>query len=270
MAKDQSTDGVQGYWHRDPAPELASLVTGIHGYAEAGAAMNGVVEAASLDVPLIINFGTPFRIGLGRRPTQADRYASFAAGLFLGPVLMDSDGEAQCIQVNFTPLGGSRFFGMPMHELADRMVPLADLGDRDINRLAQRLGELNSWEARLDLVEAFVRGRLQRSKPADPALAWAFQRLAASQGRARIGAISGRLEWSRRKLVARFRHDLGLPPKAVARIIRFGAARAMASESIEPDWADIAAACGYADQAHLSREFSELAGSPPAAWRAAA
>lgn len=269
MAKDASTDGEPSYWRRVPAG-LDGLVTGIHGYAERGEAMDGLVEAASLTVPLIINFGGPFRIGLGRHPTQADRYASFAAGLFLGPVVMDSDGEAQCIQVNFTPLGGSRFFGLPMRELADRMVPIADLGDREIDRMAGRLGELNSWEARLDLAEAFVRARLHRSRATDPALDWAYARLLRSGGQVRMGAIGAKLGWSRRKVVERFRNDFGLPPKAIARIIRFNAAQAMAIETARPDWADIAAACGYADQAHLSREFSELAGSPPAAWRAAA
>ena len=69
---------------------------------------------------------------------------------------MDSDGEAQCVQVNFTPLGGRLFFARPMSELADCMVPLDDLGDREIDAIALRLAELNSWEARLDLVERFV------------------------------------------------------------------------------------------------------------------
>lgn len=270
MDKEQLAEGEPRYWHRVPGPDLSGLVTGIYGYAERGSAMKGVVEAASLTVPLIVNFGGPFRIGLGRKPSEADRFGSFAAGLFLGPVVMDSDGEAQCIQVNFTPIGGSRFFGLPMRDLADRMVPLVDLGDAEIDRLAGRLGELNSWEARLDLAKAFVRARLRQAGATDPALCWAYGKLVSSNGRARIGGLGAKLEWSRRKLVARFRENLGLPPKAVARIIRFNAAQAMARPSERPDWADIAAACGYADQAHLSREFSELAGSPPGAWRAAA
>ncbi len=270
MENDSATESEHGYWHRAPSPELVGMVTGLHGYAERGQAMRGLVETASLTVPLIINFGGPFRIGLGRKPGADDRYGSFAAGLFLGPVIMDSDGEAQCIQVNFTPLGGSRFFGFPLHELAGRMVPLGDVGDRDVDRLARQLGELNSWHARLDLTEAFVGERLRRADPVDPAIAWAFQRLDSSRGRARIGALSARLEWSRRRMVRHFRDHIGLPPKAVARIIRFNAAEAMARQVARPDWADIAAACGYADQAHLTRDFGELAGRPPAAWRAAA
>lgn len=258
------------FWHRPPPADLAGLVTGLHAYAERGEGMRGFVETASLTVPLIISFGAPFRIGLGHAPGPVDRHASFTAGLFLGPVVMDSDGAAQCIQVNFSPLGGRRFFGLPMSELADRMVTLADLGDRDIDTLAMRLGELNDWTARLDLVESFVRARLRRAPALDPATCWAFTHLADTDGTARVRALTDRLEWSRRRLVERFRYDLGLPPKAIARILRFKAAERMAAASDHPNWADVAFACGYADQAHLTREFSKLAGRPPTAWRAVA
>lgn len=269
MDKSKPIDAGPRFWHRPPPPDLRGLVTGIYAYAEGGEAMAGVVEAASLTVPLIINLGAPFRIGLGRTPTQSDRYGSFAAGLFAGPVIMESDGTAECIQVNFTPLGSRRFFGLPMHELAERMVPLADLGDRGIAQLSRRIAELDPWEARLDLAEDMIRSRLRQSVTVDPAVRWAFDSLAASRGGMRIGALCDRLEWSRRKVVEQFRREIGLPPKAVARILRFDAALAMARRAETPDWADIAAACSYADQAHLTREFSALAGRPPAAWRAA-
>ena len=265
-----SDQNEPSYRRRAPAATLAGLVTGIHGYEERGDALAGAVETASLDVPLIINFGSPYRIGLGRSPARDDRYGSFAAGLFAGPVIMDSDGDAQCIQVNFTPLGGRLFFARPMNDLANCMVSLDDLRDREIDKIAVRIAELNSWEARLDLVERFVAVRLARAGAIDPAIDWAMAALMRSGGQIRIGTIAQKLEWSRRRLVERFREEIGLPPKAVARIVRFNAARMMAEASADPDWADIAAACGYADQPHLVREFAELAGSSPVAWRAAA
>ena len=50
--------------------------------------------------------------------------------------------------------------------------------------------------------------------------------------------------------------------------MRFGRAQALARTG--ENWAGIAAACGYADQAHLAREFAELAGQTPTEWRLAA
>jgi AraC-like DNA-binding protein len=211
----QSDRSEPHYRRRAPAAALAGLVSGIHGYEERGDALQGVVETASLDVPLIINFGSPYRIGLGRSPTQDDRYRSFAAGLFAGPVIMDSEGDAQCIQVNFTPLGGRLFFARPMSDLANCMVSLDDMGDREIDEIAVRLAELNSWEARLDVVERFIAMRLARAAAIDPSIEWALGALMRSGGQIRIGTIAQKLDWSRRRLVERFREEVGLPPKAV-------------------------------------------------------
>ncbi|TIS82827.1 MAG: helix-turn-helix transcriptional regulator, partial [Mesorhizobium sp.] len=49
-----------------------------------------------------------------------------------------------------------------------------------------------------------------------------------------------------------------------SRIVRFNRALRLSSEPTA-DWADVAADCGYADQAHLVREFRELAGETPTA-----
>ena len=65
----------------------------------------------------------------------------------------------------------------------------------------------------------------------------------------------------------RFHRDCGLPPKAIARIVRFNAAQAKATAVERPDWADIAIACGYSDQPHLIREFVAFAGVAPTQWR---
>mgnify|MGYP005868667299 CR=1 FL=1 len=78
-----------------------------------------------------------------------------------------------------------------------------------------------------------------------------------------------RLDWSRKHLASRFHEEVGLPPKTIARIARFNRAQAMAASGMGDGWADIAAACGYADQAHLTREFVALAGTTPGAWHGA-
>jgi AraC-like DNA-binding protein len=226
------------------------------------------VETASVVVPLVISFGSPFSIGLGRDPNASETFCSFTSGLYAGPVIIHSAGSAACVQVNFTPLGAWRFFGVPMSELTGRMVALDDLADREIAELRSRLADLPDPAPRLDLVEAFVADRINRSMLRDRAMEAAYDILVSRKGCLRVGRLADHLEISRKHLADRFRVTVGLPPKGVARIIRFGHAQVLARQG--EGWADVAAACGYADQAHLSREFLELAGSTPTGWMSAA
>ena len=262
----EPNDGPPDWLRRPVRPDLAGFVDDIVFYRETGVPMVGRVEAASLTVPLVISFAAPFSIALGRTPHRGDAIASFAAGLFAGPVVMDSPGSAECVQVNFTPAGALRFFGLPLSEIADAMVTLDDLGDRAISGLRERLGAEPDPARRLDRVEAFVLARIRAGAPADPEIAWAYRRIVETGGRVRIAGLAEEIGCSRKHLFARFRRDIGLAPKTVARMARFQGALALSSRIAAPDWADVAAACGYADQAHLTREFAEMAGASPAAW----
>jgi AraC-like DNA-binding protein len=261
-------DGSGHVLLRHPVPPaLAGLVARISGYRETVRRPIRMTETASLIVPIIIGFGEPFEIALAREPEPADRIGSFTAGLTSGPVRVRSHGAAHCIQIDFTPLGAHRFFGRPMHELAGRMVHLEDLGDRLLTGLRERLGAERSWRRRFDLAERACLARLAGSRLSGP-VAWAYGQIVASGGRARVATIATRLEWSRKHLAARFHEEVGLPPKTLARIARFTRAQAMAAAGGGEGWADVAAACGYADQAHLVREFAALAGATPGAWQA--
>ena len=250
---------------RRPAAAMASLVSRIAGYRENERGHFRQVEAASLDIPLVISFGEPFAIGLGRTPGSNDRYGSFAAGLFAGPVTIDSFGASSCVQINFTPLGARRFFRLPMTELTDRMVTLDDVLGAEGMMLREKLASTADWENRFDIAEAFVMRKLGEADAPSPEIDWAFGKIAATGGRAKVGSIAERIGWSRKHLARRFTDEIGLGPKSVSRIVRLN--RAMAAARAGGDgWAGIAADCGYADQAHLVREFRELAGASPTAW----
>lgn len=222
-------------------------------------------DAASLVVPMIISFGDPFAIALGRAPQADECFGTFAAGLFAGPAVIDSFGASACIQVNFTPQGARRFFGLPMHELTGQLVPLDGLLGDGAGRLRQRLGDESCWQRRLDIAEAFVYRRLDEQAAPSPAIHRALQRLSASEGAVRISDIASELDWSRKHLAQRFREEIGLSPKTIARMMRFHRVLRLARAGT-PRWADIAAECAYADQAHLVREFVEFAGETPSGW----
>src|SRR5215207_1984074 len=249
---------------RAPSQRTAGLISAMTGYRETARGRFSQRETASLVVPLIISFGTPFLIALGREPDAADRQPSFAAGLYAGPVLIKSDGRAECVQVDFTPLGAYRFFGGAVVDLAARMVDISDVLGIEGRRLHERLGATHCWQRRFDLLEDFVLKRANHLPSAE--IEFAYRRLALSAGGARIGTLAEEIGWSRKHFVDRFRSELGIAPKSIARMMRFHHACRLAQAGVTQGWAGIAAESGYSDQAHLAREFAALAGEPPAAW----
>ncbi|RVB66322.1 AraC family transcriptional regulator, partial [Mesorhizobium sp. M7A.F.Ca.CA.002.04.1.1] len=115
---------------------------------------------------------------------------------------------------------------------------------------------------RFDMAEAFVTARLEKAAETPLEIAWAYDRIITSGGRTRIASIAERLGWSRKHLAGSFSNAIGMGPKTLSRIVRFNRALGLSRQQAV-DWADIAADCGYADQAHLVREFRDLAGETP-------
>lgn len=250
--------------------DFAGNIHRITGYRENGQPLSGSLEMAPLVIPLIISFGEPFEIGLGRTPTRDDTFTSFTSGLYPGYVSINSTGRAECIQIDFTPLGAYRFFGLPMREISNRMVTLDDLADKGVAELSRRLGEERGWNRRFALVEAFLRRRLRGGPSASAPVAWAYRTILSSRGALRVSTMADELGWSRKHLNDRFCEEVGIGPKVFTRMVRFNHALAMARHGTGDGWAAIAIDCGYADQAHLAREFRTFAGMTPTAVARAA
>lgn len=248
---------------RVPHPALVGVVAGLSGYREVSPGLRIQHESAALVVPVIVSLGRPFRIALGRAPTQDDAQPSFIAGLHAGPVEIRSDGGAECLQIDFTPLGAHRFFGGLAGEVASRLVDIEDALGAAGSVLRQRLGEAATWDERFDLAEAFLLARTL-SAPR-PELAHLCAALARTGGAVSIGALAADIGISRKHLASLSARHLGVVPKTLARMVRFRRACAVATGG-PADWADIAASCGFADQAHLVREFRALAGATPTEW----
>jgi AraC-like DNA-binding protein len=251
---------------RRPPPELAPFVSAIHDYATPGATALEI-QPASLDVPVIVCLAGGFRIAFDRLPGPDDRIASFVSGLHPGTVAIDSEAGAACVQVNFTPLGARLALRQPMDAFAGRLVPLDDLAH---GPLPDRLADCRSAAGRLAIAEAWAVERVAAGRAEETAearaTAAALRLLHRTHGRVRVETLADRLGWTRKRLADRFRADFGLTPKPLARILRFRRAEALAAAAAaRPDWADIAAACGYADQPHLVREYRRLAGHTPTA-----
>jgi AraC-like DNA-binding protein len=225
---------------RGPHPALRGIVVRSTGFAQRAPGPVRMRELPCTYVPVILDLGEGWRIRDARRPdAPAERRGS---------------------------LGARRLLGVPMDELANRVVPLEDVLGAGGRALVDRLADAPGWEARFHLLDRALIARLGAASPAGGEVAWALGRLAAGGGVA-VGDLARELGWSHRRLIARFRDEVGMAPKRVARILRFERLTALVEADPSIGWARAAAACGYFDQAHLAREVRELAGLTPTALR---
>jgi len=157
--------------------------------------------------------------------------------------------------VRLLPGRAAAVLGVAADELLDRRVPLAELwGWSSAERLLT--GALSPAEA--------VAGRLADLPPPDAAVAELIARLDA--GVSRVGEAAARplpAAVGERRLRRRFVQAVGYGPATYLRVSRFQRAVALAPRVA--DLAALAAAAGYADQAHLSRDCRALTGLTPRA-----
>ncbi len=264
-------DGDVGAWAvatGTPSPVLAEVVSGPYqGYIESRASFERRREVPTGGVVLIINLGPAFRISGPREPTGGRALGSFVVGVYDTFAFSEATGAAECMQVNLTPMGAFRVFGMPMHELANRTVALEDLLSDEAPRLASRLHDLASWAERFALLDDVLVARLLRA-PTSPAwVAWTWRRLMATGGRVRIDRLAAEVGCSHRHLISVFRAHVGLPPRLMGRLLRFRRAHALVDAVHDTPLASIAVDCGYSDQAHMNRDFRQFVGCAPGVLR---
>ena len=245
-------------------PELRQYVTSeLEGWRQTRGRAERLREVPFPGVPLVLNLGAPWYVANGRAPGSAKRHDSFVAGLHTTPSFVEGDNTWECIELRLTPLGAHRLIGGPMDEVANETVALEELLPGS-ETLTGRLREADSWVERFDLVEAFLVRRLADAAAPSPAIEWSWAQLHKSHGRISIARIADELGWSHRRLISRFREQLGLTPKAVARVIRFDRAVQLLAGSAPSTLASVAYDCGYFDQAHMNRDFRDLADMTPA------
>jgi AraC-like DNA-binding protein len=118
----------------------------------------------------------------------------------------------------------------------------------------------------VDIAPVFDRLLLEHVRalpPPEPVARAAVSHIWYSQGGAPITAVAAATGVSSRTLLRRFRRATGMTPKQYARIARFWHAAIAATRVPRMPWSRVALEAGYADQSHLTNEFTELTGLSP-------
>lgn len=206
-------------------------------------------------------------------PDRHKDLRSWTRGIVHGPqssyYVTGPKPKGRVIGVSFNVGMAGAILGVPLDELQDRHVCIEDIWGSRALELRERLATASTPQAAIDLLERDLIARMQRPLLLHPAVAQAL-RPALLNSAVRVADIQQQSGYSPRHFIELFRSNVGLAPKQFYRIQRFSTALARIARG-RMALADVAISSGYADQAHLSREFRELAGvspstySPPAA-----
>ncbi len=264
LTRRASERGVHETAQRAGAGAGAAVVRHYVGYEEWSGRGFLRREVARHGVALILGFGDAMEVFEDEPGSPTRTLGAFVVGNQSRSSVTGVRGHQLGVQVELTPAGALALFGA-VAALNDAVVPLDDaLGGRAA-RLVERLAETPTWGERLDVLDEAL-GRTDPVPALSPEVAWLRRRLLATHGQARVEPLMDETGWSRRLVTERFRRQLGLPPKAYARLVRFEHANALlAAPRAGRTLADVAVEAGYYDQSHLTRDFAALAGTTPGA-----
>ncbi|MGA7614711.1 MAG: helix-turn-helix domain-containing protein [Thermoanaerobaculia bacterium] len=191
---------------------------------------------------------------------------TFPAGVVVGTMtapLRFENRAADLLAVRFRPGGAASFLRIPARRLTDRRVPLHEIWGNEARRPEGSFAAADPGD-RLRQLAAILRSRIIEPSPSTDL---ATNAVALLRRGIAVERIAAELGVTRQHLSRLFVDRVGIGPKRLGRILRFRKAVRLIAKDRHAGLAGIALSLGWSDQAHMNRDFRELAGSPPAAFR---
>jgi AraC-like DNA-binding protein len=251
---------MPGHTIAAPPARLSRVVEAIWDVDVADAAQAAAVRIKVLPSPapvLCMHYRSPIRSERQHYPAP---YLSTLTGARTLTAMLEPTGPIGVVAARLRPAAASRIFRSSMHGLADSHVDLTDLLPRHhIALLSEQLAEAKNSAARLFRFEEFLCRQLDEAEN-EPVMDDALAALRRNPSQP-IHGLARRLGLSERQFERRFVALTGLTPKQFARAERCEQLFARRVDGF--GWAEIAAACGFTDQAHLVRDFKSMTGIAP-------
>jgi AraC-like DNA-binding protein len=215
---------------------------------------------------LLVNlYEDELRTYTGARFAKVRRIRGSAiSGAWARPFGIDTLEQRHVVGVAFRPGGAAPFLAAPADALRDDHVELDRIWGRDGALLRERLLEAPTPAAALRTLESWLLRRAARPLEADKLVELAVGAL--DRG-APVGRLTQRLGVTPGRFIRHFESMVGITPKRFARVRRFGRALESVERGCPVRWSEVAAACGYFDQAHLIHDFQEFSGMNPTQYR---
>ncbi len=223
----------------------------------------------STTLTVVLSFGQPLDVGWYAHDETQHHFWGVVSGLSVEAAEIRQRGRQKGISFGLTPAGARLLLGLPASALQGQLVSLDDVLGALGSRLYDVVADASGWPERFaalgrQLTELAAAG--EDTPPARSEVARAWARLTGPGTAApRVAEVASDVGWSRRHLGEQFRAETGLSPTDVRRLARFEQSHAMMRQLAEP-LAEVAFTCGFADQAHMTREWRDLCGYTPGQW----
>jgi AraC-like DNA-binding protein len=182
--------------------------------------------------------------------------------------VIDTAKLRSAMGVVFRPGGVHAFLNVPADALHDKNVSLDLIWGSMVRTLRDRLRTANAPAEKFQALQVALLGRINGRAQLNPAVRYALKEFASRPLVPRVHEIAQEAGLSRRRFAQLFREQIGLPPKLYCRVQRFQNALKQIASGASVDWAQLALAAGYSDQAHLAHEFRDFSGLSPSAYLA--
>jgi AraC-like DNA-binding protein len=204
-------------------------------------------------------------------PEQPERYQMLSGAVFSGTYsrsfICNAQQHEAIMGVHFNAGGAAPFLGVDANELTNAHVNLFDLWGRFGLELREHLCTATTPHERFSIMDTALTSRLYKHTRYQVQTEIALRMIATVVKKPSVREVAQELGLSQRRFIQIFNSFVGLTPKVFCRILRFQQARVLA-ETAGPNWAELAAACGYFDQSHLIKDFREFSGSTPRIYSA--
>ncbi|MDR6922672.1 MULTISPECIES: helix-turn-helix domain-containing protein [Chryseobacterium] len=244
-----------------PHPDLADL---IKCYWTLDSAKEDVPQTQTI-VPdgcmeMIFHHGDLYKQYIDGKATVQPRSCVF--GQLTEPLKIEPTGITGIFSVRFHHDGFIPFATIPIKEMDDKAVSLVELFGNSGTELESKVILAKRTEDKIDLVEAFLLGRLN-TETIDRIVQSTVDLLLNVNGQISVNELSRQTNINRRQLERKFSSVIGLSPKQLSRIIRLQTTLKLLLHKEYSNLTALAHESEYYDQAHFIKDFKEFTGLTP-------
>jgi len=182
--------------------------------------------------------------------------------------VIDTAQQDSVIGIHFKPGGAFPFFRLPADELHNLHVSLEDLWGVEARLLRERLLEAPTPEKKFQVIEDCLMAQAFKPLERHRAVGFALGLFRNIHTAPAMADVSDQIGISSRRFIQLFSGEVGLTPKLFCRVRRFQQVLQMIHRGDDCDWVDLAASCGYFDQAHFIHDFKAFSGINPTTYMA--